>query len=80
MVSAAGILQVVYRRGCDVIIPPPPLDTYLVKGCPSAWTSGGVNQNKLPWIELIVYIYSRELIYSAQFLWDFNLLRRPRSE
>ena len=34
-VSAAVILHVVYRRGCDVVIPTPPLDTYLVKGCPN---------------------------------------------
>ena len=26
-VSAAIILHVVYRRGCAVVIPPPPLDT-----------------------------------------------------
>ena len=35
-VYAVVILHVVYRRGCDVVIPLPPLDTYLVKGCPGA--------------------------------------------
>ena len=56
-------------------IPPPPLDAYLVCTLPRSINEGRSELKIiLPRMTLMVYIYSRELIYSAHFSWDINSL------
>ena len=59
---------------------PSPLDAYLLFKSPKVLQEG---RSKIKiihtWMNLIVYIHSGVLIYSAQFLWEIILLRAPRS-